>query len=110
LDNATTTEEYEQVGEVNISITELHSFVGSEVSIILHGDPRDHPSITGEVQYVMNGKICLAPAIIEGQKVQETKIAVRDIARCATIPENWDQSQHGPALYQDHNDPKGHKR
>ena len=100
MENATTGDDYDQVGEVNISITELHSFVGSEVSIILHGDPRDYPSITGEVQNIRNGQICLAPATIEGQKVQETKIAVRDIARCATLPENWDQSQNGPALYQ----------
>ena len=111
------------MGEVNISMTELHSFVGSEVSIILHGGPRDYPSIMGEVQHVHIGEICLAPATIEGQKVQETKIAVKDISRCATLPEKWDQSRHGPALYQaekamqrsmdqwaDNNDPKGHKR
>ena len=123
LENATTGEDYKQVGEVNISVTELHSFVGSELSIILHGDPRDYSSIMGEVQHVRNGEICLAPATIEGQKVQETKIAVKDISRCATLPEKWDQSKNGPALYQaenvikkavdqwaDNNDPKGHKR
>jgi hypothetical protein len=49
MDAAETTEDLEQIGEVNIKINELHSFVGSEVSIILHGDSRDYQSISGEV-------------------------------------------------------------
>ena len=72
LEEATTTEDFAHMGEVNISVTEMHSFGGSEVSITLHWDTRDYPSITGKVQHVQNSEICLAPATIEGQKVQET--------------------------------------
>ena len=97
MEEVETTEDLEQVGEVKLKINELHSFVGS---IILHGDSRDYPSISGEVEHVTKGEICLAPAIIEGQRVQETKIAIQDTARCAITPENWEQNLTSPLPYQ----------
>jgi hypothetical protein len=52
--------------EVNIKSEKLHSFVWADVSVTLHGDQRDRPSIFGHVQLVTKTHIQLAPATIDG--------------------------------------------
>ena len=56
MEEAETTEDLEQIGEVNIKINELHSYAGSEVSIILHGDSRDIHPYQGRSKRSQKGK------------------------------------------------------
>jgi hypothetical protein len=56
------------MAEVNITSDELHSFLGADVSVTLHGDERDHPSIFGHVQLVTKSHIQLSQATIDGKE------------------------------------------
>ena len=86
--------------EVNIKSDELHSFIGADVSITLHGDERDKPSIQGKVVQVQDGAMSLSPAIIDGREfVHNTVVEILHIEKCTTIPERWDQPEQGPSIY-----------
>ena len=86
--------------EVNIKSDELHSFIGADVSITLHGDERDKPSIQGKVVLVQDGAMSLSPAIIDGREfVHNTVVEILHIEKCTTIPERWDQPEQGPSIY-----------
>ena len=87
------------MAEVNITSDELHSFLGADVSVTLHGDERDRPSIFGHVQLVTKTHIQLSPATIDGKETDVYQIEIRDIAKCTSMPDDWEQQEHGPKLY-----------
>jgi hypothetical protein len=87
------------MAEVNITSDKLHSFLGADVSLTLHGDERDHPSIFGHVQLVTKTHIQLSPATIDGKEMDMYQIEIGDIAKCTSMPENWEQHEHGPQPY-----------
>jgi hypothetical protein len=87
------------MAEVNITSDELHSFLGADVSVTLHGDERDRPSIFGHVQLVTKTHIQLSPATIDGKETDVYQIEIRDIAKCTSMPDDWEQHEHGPKLY-----------
>jgi hypothetical protein len=87
------------MAEVNITSDELHSFLGADVSVTLHGDERDRPSIFGHVQLVTKTHIQLSPATIDGKETDVYQIEIGDIAKCTSMPDNWEQHEHGPQPY-----------
>jgi len=87
------------MAEVNITSDELHSFLGADVSVTLHGDERDRPSIFGHVQLVTKTHIQLSPATIDGKETEVYQIEIRDIAKCTSMPDDWEQHEHGPQPY-----------
>jgi hypothetical protein len=91
--------EEQLMAEVNITIDELHSFLGENVSVTLHGDQRDRPSIFGHVQLVTKTHIQLAPASIGGKKTDVYQIDINNIAKCTSMPDNWEQHKNGPQTY-----------
>ncbi len=91
--------EEQLMAEVNITSDELHSFLGADVSVTLHGDERDRPSIFGHVQLVTKTHIQLSPATIDGKETDVYQIEIRDIAKCTSMPDDWEQQEHGPKLY-----------
>jgi len=87
------------MAEVNITSDELHSFLGADVSVTLHGDERVRPSIFGHVQLVTKTHIQLSPATIDGKEMDVYQIEIGDIAKCTSMPDNWEQHEHGPQPY-----------
>ncbi len=76
-----------------------HSYLGSEVLITLKGDQRDYPSIYGTVRGVNNEVKLLIPAKVDNKQVQRSIVNISDIAKCTSLPEEWDQNEMGPAQY-----------
>jgi hypothetical protein len=91
--------EEQLMAEVNITSDELHSFLGADVSVTLHGDQRDCPSIFGHVQLVMKTHIQLSPATIDGKETDVYQIEINDIAKCTSMPDSWEQHENGPQTY-----------
>ncbi len=87
------------MAEVNITSDELHSFLGADVSVTLHGDKRDRPSIYSHVQLVPKTHIQLSPATIDGKETDVYQIEIGDIAKCTSMLDNWEQHEHGPQTY-----------
>ena len=85
--------------EVTIQSSELSSFIGSDVIITLKGDQRDHPSIYGIVRGVNDEAMLLMPAKVDNIKIPKTTINIKDISKCTTVPEDWEQHEKGPADY-----------
>ncbi len=73
------------MAEVNITSVELHSFLGTDVSVTLNGDQRDHPSIFGHVQLVTKTHVQLAPATIDSKETAAYQININDIAKCTSV-------------------------
>jgi hypothetical protein len=65
--------EEQLMAEVNITLDELHFFLGADVSVTLHRDQRDRPSIFGHVELVTKIHIQLALATIYGKETKSTK-------------------------------------
>jgi hypothetical protein len=88
------------MAELNIKSDELCSFLGEDVSVTLHGDQRDCPSIFGHVQLVKKTHIQLAaPATIDGNKRSVYQINIEEIAKCTSILDNLEQHEKGPQTY-----------
>jgi hypothetical protein len=85
--------------EVTIQSSELSSFIGSDVIITLKGDQRDHPSIYGIVRGVNDEAMLLMPTKVDNIKIPKTTINIKDISKCTTVPEDWEQHEKGPADY-----------
>jgi hypothetical protein len=49
--------EEQLIAEINITSDELHYFLGANMSVTVHGDQRDRPSIFGHVQLVTKAHI-----------------------------------------------------
>jgi len=85
-------EEYKKLfKQVNIQSSELSSYIGRDVIITLKGDQRDHPSIYGKVSGVNDEVMLLMPSKVDNIKIPKTTINILDIAKCTTVPEEWDQ-------------------
>jgi hypothetical protein len=87
------------MAEVNITSDKLHSFLGADVSVTLHGDQRDRPSIFGHVQLVTKTHIQLSPATIDRKETDVYQIEIGDIAKCTSMPDSWEQHENGPQQY-----------
>ncbi len=87
------------MAEVNITSDELHSFLGADVSVTLHGDQRDQPLIFGHVQLVTKTHIQLSPATIDGRETDVYQIEINDIAKCTSMTDSWEQHENGPRPY-----------
>ncbi len=87
------------MAEVNLTSDELHSFLGADVSVTLHGDQRDRPSIFGHVHLVTKTHIQLSPATIDGKETYVYQIEINDIAKCTSMPYSWEQHENGPQPY-----------